>query len=188
MNSKSGGARNGPSRRQAILNGAIVLAGLAAGRAVDARAGAEDGITRTGEAIHQEVVFKASRKRIYEALTSAAEFEKVTRLGGAIQSGMSLGSKPTEISREEGGAFTLFRGHIVGRQIELVANERIVQAWRVVDWDRGQYSVARFELRDEGTVTKLVFDHTGFPKGLAEHLAMGWKGNYWEPLEKFLAG
>ena len=51
----------------------------------------------------------------------------------------------------------------------------------------GVYSIVRFELRKEGTGTRLVFDHTGFPVGQAEHLAAGWKGNYWEPLEKFLA-
>jgi hypothetical protein len=34
--------------------------------------------------------------------------------------------------------------------------------------------------------TKIVFDHAGFPRGKAEHLAEGWKMNYWEPLEKFL--
>jgi activator of HSP90 ATPase len=43
----------------------------------------------------------------------------------------------TEISQQVGGAFSLFGGHIVGHQIELVTNERIVQAWRVVDWSPG---------------------------------------------------
>jgi len=33
----------------------------------------------------------------------------------------------------------------------------------------------------------MVFDHGGFPKGQAEHLAAGWKMNYWELLEKFLS-
>jgi hypothetical protein len=42
------------------------------------------------------------------------------------------------------------------------------------------------ELMEQSSGTKIVFDHTGFPKGQAEHLAEGWKGNYWEPLEKFL--
>ena len=86
-----------------------------------------------------------------------------------------------------GGTFSLFGGHIIGRHIELVPNKRIVQAWRVVDWDPGLYSIAKFELAEQGPGTKIVFDHTGFPKGKAEHLAAGWKANYWEPLVKFLA-
>jgi hypothetical protein len=34
---------------------------------------------------------------------------------------------------------------------------------------------------------QIVFDHKGFPLGQAEHLAEGWKANYWEPLGKYLA-
>ena len=74
----------------------------------------------------------------------------------------------------------------MGRQLELVPNQRIVQAWRVVDWKPGDYSIAKFELIDQGAETKLVFDHTGFPQGEAEVLAPGWKAHYWEPLRKFL--
>jgi len=95
-------------------------------------------------------------------------------------------NKPTQISREAGGTFTLFGGHIVGRHLELVPNERIVQAWRVVTWSPGVYSIAKFELTEQGSSTKLVFDHVGFPDGQGQHLAEGWKANYWEPLEKYL--
>jgi activator of HSP90 ATPase len=99
---------------------------------------------------------------------------------------MPPGGRPTEISREVGGALALFGGHIVGRHIELVPSERIVQAWREVSWDPGVYSIVKFELAEQGSGTKIVFDHTGFPKGRGEHLAVGWKAHYWEPLEKFL--
>ena len=79
-----------------------------------------------------------------------------------------------------------FGGIILGRHVELVPNRRIVQAWREVNWDPGVYSVAKFELLEQGTGSKIVFDHTGFPRGNAEHLAAGWKTHYWEPLAKFL--
>ena len=94
---------------------------------------------------------------------------------------------PAEISGEVGGAFTCFGGHIVGRHVELVPNQRIVQAWRVVTWDAGVYSIAKFEFNEQGSATRLVFDHRGFPTGKAEHLADGWKANYWEPMRKYLA-
>ena len=176
---------NGPTRRQAIVGVAIAFGGLALG-STDAWAGAEEEISRTAESIHQEAVFKASRKRVYEALTDTKQFDKVIQLSGVMQS-MPPGGKPTEISREVGGAFALFGGYITGRHIELVPNERIVQAWRVGSWDPGVYSIAKFELAEQGPGTKIVFDHTGFPKGMGEHLAAGWKAHYWEPLEKFLA-
>ena len=179
-------ASNVATRRQLIIAAAAGFGGIVVG-ATGARAGADDGISHTAESIHQEPLFKASRKRVYDALIETKQFDKVIQLGAAMQAGMSLGSKPTEISREVGGAFTLFGGHIVGRHIELVPNERIVQAWRVVDWKPGVYSIAKFELTEQGSGTKLIFDHTGFPEGLGEHLAAGWKGNYWEPLGKYLA-
>jgi len=174
------------ARRLMIVGSAAAFGGIALGP-IKAWALAQEEISHTAESIHQERVFKASRKRVYEALIDTKQFDKIVRLSAAMQSGMALGDKPTDISREVGGSFTIFGGHIVGRHIELVPKERIVQAWRVVTWNPGVYSIARFELTEQGSGTKLVFDHTGFPDGQGQHLAEGWKGNYWEPLEKYLA-
>jgi predicted TIM-barrel fold metal-dependent hydrolase len=57
----------------------------------------------------------------------------------------------------------------------------------VVVWNPGVYSIAKFELAEQGPGTKLIFDHTGFPEGQAQHLADGWKEHYWDTLEKYLA-
>jgi activator of HSP90 ATPase len=173
-----------PNRRQIIIGVAAALGGLSVGSSL-VRAEAEE-ISHSAESIHQEPLFKANRKLIYGAITDTRQFDKVARLSVAMQSGMALGSTPTDISGQVGGTFTIFGGHILGRHLELIPNERIVQAWRVVNWDPGIFSIARFELVEQGSGTKLIFDHIGFPKGQAEHLAAGWKGNYWEPLERFL--
>jgi len=175
-----------PTRRQ-VISGAVVAFGGAALGLTGARAGAEEEISHTAESIHQEPVFKASRKRVYEALTDAKQFEKIVQLSAAMKSGMAPGAKPAEIGRGAGGAISLFGGYVTGRQLELVPNVRIVQAWRAGGWDPGDYSIAKFELVEQGSGTKIVFDHSAFPKGKAEHLAEGWKINYWEPLEKFLS-
>jgi len=176
---------NHSTRRQALVGVAAAFGGLAV-VSTKARAEAAGEISHTAESIHQEVAFKASRKRVYEALTDAKQFDKVIQLSGVMQS-MHLPDKPAEISREVGGAFTLFGGYIMGRHVELVPNERIVQAWRTGGWTAGVYSIARFELVEQGSGTRIVFDHTGFPKGEAEVLASGWKAHYWEPLGKLLA-
>ena len=173
------------TRRQMIVCGVAAFSGVAmASRAV--WAAVDDGVSRTAESIHQEPVFKASRKRVYQALTDASQFDHVVKMSAAVQSMKSLGDKPTEISREPGGAFTLFGGYITGRQIELIPDQRIVQVWRAGSWDAGAYSIAKFELVEQGSGTKIIFDHRGFPDGAGQHLAEGWKGNYWEPLRKFL--
>ncbi len=164
---------------------AVALGGLAMA-STNAWSAIDEEISRTAESIHQEPVFKASRTRVYEALTDSKQFDQVIQLSGVMQS-MHLGPKPAEISREVGGAFTLFGGYITGRQVELIPNQRIVQAWRTGSWPPGVYSIAKFELVEQGSGTKIVFDHTGFPKGDAETLASGWKAHYWEPLAKLLA-
>jgi activator of HSP90 ATPase len=180
-----GALANGPTRRQAIAGVAIALSSLAL-HSTKAWAGTDDGISHTCDTIHQEPVFAASRKRVYDVLSDAKQFDKVIQLSGAMQT-MHLPDKPAEISREAGGAFKLFGGYITGRQVELVPNERIVQAWRTGSWGPGIYSIARFELVEQGSGTKIIFDHTGFPQGEAESLASGWKAHYLEPLEKLLA-
>jgi len=163
------------TRRRFSLTLTSALPGFAlsasAGAALSAP-GSEE-VSKTEEAIHQEVLLKASRKRVYDALIEADQFQKAT--GGAA----------AEISREVGGAFSLFDGHILGRHVELVPSARIVQAWRSSGWDNGKYSIARFELKDEGVGTRIVFDHTGFPKGEAAHLVTGWKENYWNALVRY---
>ena len=60
------GLANGQTRRQAIVGVALAFGGLALG-STEARAGAEEEISHTAESIHQEPVFKAARKRVYEA-------------------------------------------------------------------------------------------------------------------------
>jgi activator of HSP90 ATPase len=113
--------------------------------------------------------------RIYEALLDAKQFSTLT--------GMSA-----EIDSKVGGAFTTFGGLIAGRNIELIPNQRVVQAWRPTDWEPGVYSLVKFELRPNGSGTKIVLDHTGFPEGKFNSLDYGWKPRYWDPMKKFLAG
>ena len=177
---------NPPTRRQVIAGAAMMFGGLALGL-TKLRAATGEEISRTAESIHQETVFKASQKRVYEALTDAKQFNEVTKIIAAREPAISLEKSPTVISPDVGGAFSLFGGIILGRHVELVPDTRIVQAWRDAYWAPGIYSIARFELVEQGAGTKIVFDHTGFPKGDAEHLSSGWKAHYWEPLAKFLA-
>jgi activator of HSP90 ATPase len=175
-----------PTRRQVIIGATATVAAVILGSA-ETRASADDPISRSAESIHQEVTFTANPKRVYDALTDAKQFEQVVRLSDAMKTRMPAGAPPTQISREAGGAFSTFGGLIVGRQIELVPNERIVQAWRPAYWNPGVYSIVKFELADSGSVTKLTLDHKGFPEGDALSLLDGWNKNYWQPLAKFLA-
>jgi len=126
-------------------------------------------------ALHQEIDLPATPSRIEAALLDSKQF--------AAFCGM-----PATIDPHEGGAFSMFQGMIVGRTIEIVSGQRIVQAWRPTHWDPGVYSVVRFEFRPGASGTTVVLDHYGFPAGDYDHLSSGWHEHYWEPLKKFLAG
>jgi activator of HSP90 ATPase len=145
-------------------------------------------ISRSAVAIHQEIMFAADRKRVYHALTDAASFDRVVRLGDAVRTGMvTANAARSRIGRRAGAGFSLFGGYITGLQVELLRGQRLVQVWRTASWDPGQYSLASFQLADDGSGCRLLFDHRGFPPGEASHLAAGWHANYWQPLAQALA-
>src|SRR5438270_7034969 len=133
----------------------IVTAFHASPASGEESAAGNSGISRTCECIHQEVAFTATPSRIYTALTDAKQFARVTEFS------MPGAAASTVISPHVGGEFSIFKGIIVGRHIEMVRNLRLVQAWREKDWDTGLYSVVRFQLHPNGSGTRLAFDHTG---------------------------
>ena len=119
--------------------------------------------------IQQEVTLGAPPARVYQALVEPKRFCEVT---GAPAMGEGA----------EGAAFAVFGGHVSGRHLELVPGRLLVQAWRAKTWPEGVYSIARFELQSSGAGTKVVFEHSGFPEDMKDHLAKGWQMNYWDKL------
>jgi activator of HSP90 ATPase len=123
--------------------------------------------------IHHDITLPASPREVYDELLHADRFAAFT---GA----------PAEIDQVEGGSFSLFGGQILGRNVELVEGERVVQAWRVAGWEPGVYSLTRFELEASGSGTRLGFAHTGFPPEAHDELDAGWHSMYWEPMRSHL--
>jgi activator of HSP90 ATPase len=157
-----------PTRRQLLWKSLALGAGLTLGKTATAIAA-----DPSAPHIHQEVDFKVNPVRIYEALLDEKQFSAFT--GAAAQ-----------IKRELGGAFTLFGGRVIGRNVELMPNRRLVQAWRVETWPSGIYSNVKFELSEESTGTHIVFDHTGFPPEDQQTLSANWPKFYWDPLRQYL--
>src|SRR5580704_11999742 len=130
-----------------------------------------------GITIHQSAYFKVAPEQVYKTLLSSTEFSACTKKSFDMFSASSAKIDPVV-----GGTFSLFDGHIIGRILELVPNQRIVEAWRVVDWPAGVYSIARFDISAEGSGTRVIFEHVGFPEGLKEHLSEGWQQHYWDAM------
>jgi activator of HSP90 ATPase len=170
-----------PTRRQMIARAAIAVGGLVTGlgawgktrqQTMKETPGTAANQTRTS--LHLDFNLKASPQRVYEALLDSKQF--------AAFSGL-----PAEIDPKAGGAFSMFGGLIVGRNVELVPNQRIVQAWRPTHWNAGIFSIVKFDFNSQGSETVFSVDHKGFPEGEFDHLTDGWKSHYGEPLKKYFA-
>ena len=111
-----------PSRRQMISLTAIALGGFAAvahaagqSQAPSMKEAASRPENHARTFLHQEVQFKATPQRIYEVLLDSKQFAAFTGM-------------PAEIDPKPGGALKIFGGLVVARNIELIPNQRIVQA------------------------------------------------------------
>jgi activator of HSP90 ATPase len=135
---------------------------------------------QTRTSLHQEIELNAPPERIFHILLDSKEFAAFTGMAATIDP-------------SAGGAFNTFGGLIEGRNIEIILNHRIVQAWRPTYWDPGVYTIVHFELKASSASstssigTTLVLDHTGFPEGEFDHLDPGWHMRYWDPMTKYLA-
>lgn len=126
-----------------------------------------------GTALHLEVTYQANAEQVYEALLDERQFA-------------AFSGADARIDRRDGGEFSLVGGRVTGRNVELVPNTRIVQAWHVVPWAAGVYSIVKFDFHPLAEGTRLALDHSGFaPEDLAAREA-GWFRVYFDPLRKYL--
>lgn len=121
--------------------------------------------------IKQEAKIKSSPATVYDILTNAERFSEMT-------------AAAAEIDPVDGGEFSLFDGQIVGRNVELIPGERIIQAWRATTWKPGVFSIVAFRFKTVADATLIRFEQIGFPDEAQEDLEIGWKKMYWEPLKK----
>lgn len=124
--------------------------------------------------VNQSKKFDASIDRVYKAIADSAEHSAFT---GA----------PALLSGEPGGTFTTHGGAIEGRMLEIVPNERIVQAWRVATWPQGVYSIVAYAFTGDSNGAEITLTHSGLPEEEAGHIDQGWNNMYWEPMAKYFA-
>src|SRR5690349_11554289 len=126
-------------RRQAITGAALFCGSLALGGASRARAQAAAEPCKLSNkqrtSLHQEIELPKSPQRVYKLLLDSKQFADLTGM-------------PAEIDATAGGAFTMFGKIIFGRNIELVPNQLVVQAWGDKGWGSSVYSIAKFALQE----------------------------------------
>jgi activator of HSP90 ATPase len=159
-------------RRRSFAGGLLALGGMALAGTALAQEKKDAACARTS--LSYKVDYKASPQRIYGALLDPGKFAAFTGL-------------PAEIDAKEGGWCSLFGGLIQARNIELVVDQRVVQAWRPAQWKPGVFSIVRFELTSRGAGSTLAIEHAGFPAGMADGLDQGWHAHYIDGLNKYFA-
>ena len=126
-------------------------------------------------AIEQSITFKATPAELYALFMDSAKHSAAT---GA----------PARISRKVGGKWSAFGGMLLGKNLALVPNRMIVQAWRSSQWkaaDPDSILVVRFEKSAGGAAT-VTLTHVSVPLHDHKGVTQGWKKYYWEPWKKYL--
>ncbi len=117
----------------------------------------------------------ASPQAVYEAWLSSAGHSAMT------------GAK-AKASKKLGAAYSAWDGYIVGRNLELDYNRRIVQSWRTTEFAAGDPdSTVTVELTPLGAETRLTLRHAGVPDGQTSYENGGWREFYFEPMQAYFA-
>lgn len=97
------------------------------------------------------------------------------------------GAKATG-SAKVGSKFTAWDGYIWGKNVTLVQDKKIVQAWRTSEFaDDDPDSVLTITLAKTKTGTKLTLKHTGTPKLQEASYRSGWQDHYFDPMQEYFS-
>lgn len=124
--------------------------------------------------IIQAVKFKASPERLFEIFTDSKKHSAPT------------GAKAST-SRKAGGKWSAFDGMIYGRNLAVIPNRMIVQAWRAAHWkktDLDSVLILTFSKAAGGGRIDLV--HANVPDHDYAGVSQGWPKYYWKPWRAYL--
>jgi uncharacterized protein YndB with AHSA1/START domain len=112
----------------------------------------------------------ASPEEIYDAWLDSIGHSEMT--GGEAS-----------MSEEVGAEVSAWDGYIVGRNLELIPGERIVQAWRTSEFgEEHADSIVTVVLQAIGDGTLLTLEHRNVPDEQRSYEEGGWQSNYFEPM------
>jgi activator of HSP90 ATPase len=112
----------------------------------------------------------ASAEDIYNALTNPFAVSLWTGL-------------PAIMDDKEGTEFSLWEGDIVGKNLEMKPNEKIVQEWYF--GDQKEQSIVTMLLNKAGEGTQLEVTQTNVPDEDFDDMLYGWKNYYLGSLKEF---
>lgn len=111
-----------------------------------------------------------SPEEVYSALTNPLSIKLWT-------------GEDAEMSTEVGSEFSLWEGSIIGKNLEFVPNQKIVQQWYF--GDQKPDSIVTMKLHDHKFGTSLELIHTNIPDESFEDITSGWEYAYMAGLIEF---
>ncbi|MBI3668580.1 MAG: SRPBCC domain-containing protein [Acidobacteria bacterium] len=125
--------------------------------------------------MQQSVVFQASPAELFEIYMDSKKHSAAT-------------GSPAKISRKVGGRFTAFDGMLRGKNLAILPQRMIVQAWRAAHWkkaDPDSILILWFRKAPGGGCIDLV--HAGVPPYDHRGVRAGRPKYYWKPWKAYLA-
>jgi len=123
--------------------------------------------------ITQRITFKAPIHDVFELLMDSKKHS-------------AFSGEKAVISRKVGGKYSAYGNYSSGKNVEIVADKKIVQTWRASDWPSKAISTITFEFSKAGKNTKLKFTQEDVPEYQYDDIKQGWIDFYWTPMKKFL--
>jgi activator of HSP90 ATPase len=119
--------------------------------------------------------FACSPAIIFQAWLSSAGHTQMT-------------GSPATASDQAGEPFKAWDGYILGKNLELDPNRRILQAWRTSEFDADQPdSIVEIKLDPSGEGTRVTIRHWNLPEDGMQY-RQGWEEFYFAPMKAFLEG
>jgi len=114
---------------------------------------------------------KAEPQDVYTALTNPFTIE--------LWSG-----EPAKMTDKPNDEFSLWAGDIIGKNLELVKDEKLVQQWYF--GEEGPESIVTIKLWPKKTFTSIELTHTNIPDEAFDNIVDGWKEAYFGAIKALL--
>jgi activator of HSP90 ATPase len=126
-------------------------------------------------AIQQSVRFAAPPAELFEMYIDSKKHSAAT--GGRAR-----------ISDKVGAAFTAWNGQLRGKNLLIVPNRLVMQAWRATHWPASDLdSILVLGFSDAPGGGKVELLHMNVPAHDHEGVTKGWRKYYWTPWKKYIA-
>ena len=125
--------------------------------------------------VKQAVTLPAPARALYAMYLNPKTHRAIT--GGKVVIGARRGSR-----------FSAFGGMLQGRMLHTVPGRLIVQAWRSVNFKKGDVdSTLILHFTPRGRRGRIDLMHVNVPDQDYRGVTAGWKKYYWRPWRKYLA-